>query len=104
MEPRETFGYVNSPTVASGGSIFAARRISWHPNGTPASAPSPLLPDELAMLPEIAAIEKVPEHIASALAARRLYINAAGEPRRWSSDGGASDLGAGKLALTRRLK
>jgi len=56
------------------------------------------------MLPEIAAIEKVPEHIASALAARRLYINAAGEPRRWSSDGGASDLGAGKLALTRRLK
>ena len=44
------------------------------------TAPSPLLPDELAVLAESPATEKVPEHIVTALATSRLYINATDEP------------------------
>ena len=44
------------------------------------ASPGPLLPDELAMLPEIGATERVPNEIAEALATPRLHIHAAGEP------------------------
>lgn len=71
------------------------------------TAPRPLLPDEVAMLSDVAATEKVPKHVASAMATPRLYIDAASEPGRakkvreggWSLDLSA-DARFGRAGLT----
>jgi V8-like Glu-specific endopeptidase len=63
------------------------------------STPNPLLPDELAMLPEVAATQDVPKEIAVALATGRLDISSPQQPSARSNRNGKESKGEWSIDL-----